>query len=421
VRTVKIVRERLGLRSAPESGLSLIEVMVAMMIFALISTGIIYTMLSMMNVSRDSRVRQVATNLAAEEVDLARGLDNVVSLGPADTVRQLNGDTFYIKRTVEWVSDPNSTLQCGASASGEKLRYKKVNVRVSWDGMRAASSPVQADTVINPRERINDPNKGTILVSVVKSDGTGSDGVTVTATPALAMAASPTDTQGCTFALKVLPNTYTVKLSKTGYVDEKNDPAPIKTGVVVTAGSTLSLPFQYDLAASYTLSYPAATAPISASMPNGMPTSFINTYRTHLISSGTTHKMHPDRAGYTIAAGDAKNCPAVDPSNWPDSADGSLITAPLPSYGSSPGQLVSATVPMQTVTVSGVGWRTITAVSQTGAAGGDCLASVSYTFPVNSQNTRTLALPYGAWSIYGGPIVPGQLLTTITLDPRVAP
>src|SRR5690606_5716588 len=210
---VKALRERLGIHSASEeSGLSLIEVVVAMMIFGLISTGIVYTMLSMLSVSRDSRARQVATNLAAEEVDLARGLDDVVALGPADTVRELNGDTFYIERTVEWVSDPNSTLQCGASASGEKLRYKKVNVRVTWDGMRGASAPVQSDTVINPRERINDPLKGTILVSVLKSDGTGSSGVTVTAPPTYATAAPPTDSRGCSFALKVLPNTYTVKL-----------------------------------------------------------------------------------------------------------------------------------------------------------------------------------------------------------------
>src|SRR5690606_17034555 len=104
--------------------------------------------------------------------DRARGIEDVVAdLGPLNTDRELNGDIFHIERTVQWVSVTDSPLQCGASAGGEKLRFKRVNVRVTWEGMRASAAPVQSDTIINPRERVNDPAKGTLLISVLKAEG----------------------------------------------------------------------------------------------------------------------------------------------------------------------------------------------------------------------------------------------------------
>ncbi|MCH3110243.1 prepilin-type N-terminal cleavage/methylation domain-containing protein, partial [Listeria monocytogenes] len=49
-----------------ESGVSMIEVIVAMMIFAIISVGVSYSLLSAFTITNDSRSRAVATNLAAQ-------------------------------------------------------------------------------------------------------------------------------------------------------------------------------------------------------------------------------------------------------------------------------------------------------------------------------------------------------------------
>jgi prepilin-type N-terminal cleavage/methylation domain-containing protein len=403
---------------AREEGFSLIEVVMAMFIFALVSTGIMYSLLSILAVSRDSRARQVASNLAAEEIDLARGVNDVVNgLVPETKVRELNGDTYTITRRVEWVTDTASALKCGASPSGDKLQYKKVNVEVTWDNMRT-TSPVRADTVVNPTERVNDPLKGTILITVLRSDGTGAQGVAVSASPSLGSAVNPTDALGCAFALKVNPGTYTVNLSKSGFVDEKNVAVASKAGVVVTAGSTMSLSFQYDNAARYSLSVPVAAAPTNAQRPNSLPYSFVNTYRTH-VATGTSHNMHPDSAGYAVMAGNATVCPASDPTNWPTSDDGTLLNTPLTPVGSQPGDIVALDVPMATVAVSGASSIPIRAVSRAGAAGGDCSSSVTYTFPAMPGATRTIALPYGAWDIYRGTSVPGTFVTSVVLDPRL--
>ena len=64
---MRALRDRLRRRN--EGGFTIAEVMVALMIFALMSIGVIYSVISMLQISRDARNRQVAANLAAQEID----------------------------------------------------------------------------------------------------------------------------------------------------------------------------------------------------------------------------------------------------------------------------------------------------------------------------------------------------------------
>ena len=417
-----------------DRGFSLVEVMIAMFLFTIISMGLIFTMVSVLSVSRDSRARQVALNLAAEEIDRARSVEDVTELvpwstegspalaDPNDSTRPagpvaLNQDVFHIEREVVWVTNPDSVLRCGASATGDKLRYKRVNVRVWWDNMRG-SEPVASDTIINPRERVNDPTKGSILISVLNASGTGAASVGITTNPTLADSPDPTDAEGCSYLLKVAPGTYTVNLAKTGYVDDKNVAAPSATNVVVVAGATTSLNFQYDEAATFNVTYPATTGPLVGVRPNTLETSVINTYRTQVIATGTSHKLHPVPSGYTLVAGDVTKCPASNPANWVD-APPLLAVDPPDSYAAEPGGTVSVPVKMGTVLIAGAGGGTIIAVSAANtAAHPTCTTSTTYTFAGNSTS-RTLALPWGTWNIYKGSVSTGNLIVKVTLDPRV--
>jgi len=424
------LRRRLRLSADNESGLTLIEVVVAMMIFMIISVGVVYTMLSVISVSRDSRARQVAQNLAAEEIDRARSVDDVTTLvswstntgttDPNDATRltgavTLNGDKFTVKREVQWVSNPDSALSCGASGSSENLRYKRVNVTVTWNGMRGLA--VRSDTIINPKERVNDPLKGSILVSVKTAGGTGASGITVTTTPAITPAPLPTDLDGCTYILKVTPGTYTVKISKTNYVDDTNNAAPSTSSVSVVAGQTTSLKYQYDLAATYSVTYPTSASPTSAVRPTSLETSLINTYRRQVMTTASPYKMHPFTGGYVLVAGDVTKCPAVDPANWTETPTREL--APFDYYATTPGGSVSVPVPMGSVKVSGQGGGTILAVSAdpTGADHPKCTTKVTYTFTGDSA-TRNLALPFGTWKLYKGTEEASKLFDTVMLDPR---
>lgn len=462
------IRTRLGINAdgnsaAHEAGMTLVEVLVAMVIFAIMSTGVIYSMISVVALTRDSRSIQVASNLAAEEIDLARGVADIFTLLDQAKDVQLNGDTFHVTRTTNWISDPNIDLVCGSG--GGALRYKRVDINVTWDNMASPSSAVTSYTVIDPKNRINDPAKGTILVSVRSASGAGASDVTVTATPsspangATALTTSParTDAQGCTYILKVTPGNYDVTIARSDYVDENQKSTPVKT-VGVGAGSTSTASFTYDHASDVTSLYADGTSG-SVKIPTNLDTSFLSTYPT-LTSAATSNskqrafKVFPIPSGYTVLAGkhvapsdSSAGCEAVDPGAWPTQVVGSetLVGVRPVSAATVPGGATQVTVPMGYVQVAGGSAQYLKAVSVDSSP--RCQVAMTYTFgqvlPADPAQSVVIGLPFGTWTLYVGTSSTSQTTAvplasmvlrsrgtlqmigtqnTVTLDPReVAP
>lgn len=444
------------LRRTGDEGITLVEVIVAMVIFALVSTGFVYSMLSVVSLSRDARAREVAANLAAEEIDLARDAADLFALLDETRTVSLNGDTYHVARSTSWVTNPEDEFSCGGAggigaAAGSALRYKRVNVRVTWDHMRGGTEPVQSDTVINPAERINDPTRGTVIVSVLNGAGTGAAGITVSTSPSAGSVIAATDTQGCSYILKVPPGSYTVSVFRSGYVDAAQQTTSAQV-VSVVAGQSTTVGFQYDQAATFTARL-ASTAPagLTVRVPTNLKTTFTNTYgifgRTPASGSGTlTPKftLHPFASGYQAYAG---TCDAADPMQWPEEvvAGGTLHGDRLPAQAAVPGGTATIDVPMGLVQIAGVTSNTyLTAVSETpttpGAPG--CVTPETLTFGnVLGAGTTVVALPYGTWKLYRGsstsqttlltgsalsvpaPAVPERTTISatgvVTLDPRV--
>lgn len=456
-----MIRERLRRKASGDDGVTLVEVIVAMFIFALISVGVIQTMLSVLSVSRDSRSRQVALNLAAQEIDRSRETADLFELLTADLAPVVvNGDTFHVHRETQWVSDPNADLVCGAG--GGELRYKRVNVTVTWDNMRPSTEPVRSDTVIDPRTRINDPTKGTILVTVLTGGGEGSAGVAVSASPASppAGAVSPgavaaTDSEGCSYILRVTPGNYNVTVSRSGYVDEEQGVTSSAT-VSVAAGTSTNVQFQYDLAATVTTTY-APGAPGGTRIPVDLPTTYVGgvdpyVHSTTVTTTATTRtlSLHPFAAGYQAFAG---SCAAADPQAWDEDVAQHLAAGLRePTFATAPGATVAASVPMGVVTVAAggsAGGRQLRAVSVNTGADPGCATEQVLTFGnttttrIPTGGTMTVAMPYGSWKFqwYNGSSwvtvaqtgltlvapaphssVSGGATGTVTLDPRqVAP
>ena len=384
-----------------DAGMGLPELLVAMFIFALVSTGLAYSLISTLSLTRDARARVVAANLAAEEIDLARDAPDLFALLDDERPVTLNGDEFTVTRTTQWVSDPGAEFTCGAGSGTGALRYKRVNVTVTWGGMRSTAQPVRSDTILSPDDHINDPTKGTILVSVLKADGTGNAGVGVTVTPTLGAAINATDAQGCTYVLKVDPGTYTVKVTRAGHVSDTQQAAPTQS-VVVATGSTASVGFQLDEAATFNATM-APGAPAGTRLPTGFSTTFSSTYGNAAVAQsnagGTTshtYKLHPFTSGYAPYAG---TCTQADPRQWPEETIGATTyAAGLPdAVAAAPGAAVAVGVPMGLVQVTGGGGSHLHAVSQ------DADCTVSYTFgnivPSSASGRVTVALPYGSWRL----------------------
>jgi hypothetical protein len=407
-------------------------------------------MLSALTITRDSRARQVAANLAAEEIDLARDTEDLFALLDADRDVTLNGDVFHVHRATQWVSDPGLEFSCGAG--GGALRYKRVNVTVTWDNMRPSTDPVRSDTVIDPNERINDPTKGTILVSVLNAVGTGVAGVTVTTSPSVGATIQPTDAQGCTYILKANPDTYTVTVSASGYRDG-NQNATSSVTVGVTAGASSSAGFLYDRAATFTSHLATNFVPgpgVTVRFPTDLKTTFWNTYgiynQTPAGGSGTatqTFALHPYPSGYQAYAG---TCDMAEPGYWEavPVAGGTLQGVRGSAVAGPPGGSASIDVPMGIVTIAGggSGGNYLRAESQDVNADGAACGEVLKFGSVLTSTPTTIALPYGSWKLYrstysnwtGTQILAASLATltpaadgsvtpapdgTITLDPRV--
>ena len=95
---------------------------------------------------------QVATNLAAQAIDVARAVTDVVASPRADHDRRQRHHV-HVAQTAEWITTTGVDATCSPAAdSGNgSLFYKRLQVAVTWSGMRTATAPVRADTFLGPQ------------------------------------------------------------------------------------------------------------------------------------------------------------------------------------------------------------------------------------------------------------------------------
>jgi prepilin-type N-terminal cleavage/methylation domain-containing protein len=407
------LRRRLRRDTAPDAGLTLIEVLVAMTIFGFVATGIALGLTSSMTAALDNQKRITAASLAAAEIDRVRAIGDPFKVSSVDPGVATGPDNaFTVTTDATWKTPSGSDSTCGTS--GGPLQFKLVKVTVSWNGAR---SDVVSNTLIAPSGRINDPTMGTILVVVKNALGRGAGGVGFTAGT---LATSPTDSDGCGYVLKVPPGSYTVTMNQSGYIDYQQKTSPSKTADVA-AGSSTVYSFQYDKAATFTLAY-GTGAP---TLPNNLDTTFINaTYGGAFppMKVSTTTKqasLHPYKDGYQAVAGayDDNTCPAPNPTEWsPDTRTTPNKVGALPApQAAAAGAATSITVPMGTATISSGSGPFLFAVSQSAApVPGEppCAdGAMKYTFgsviPSSGGSGVKIALPFGTWQLFSASTAAG--------------
>lgn len=398
-----------------ESGLGIVEVIAALMIFSVIAVGMAYSLVAMTRLTFESKNREVATNLAAAEIDRLHSVGDafkVFSTPEPLTPKNVDGVDYYIRSSVAWVSTTGASGACGSG--GGNLQYKRVNVDVTWDGM-VLGSGVHADTVMAPATRINDPSYGTVLVSVLGVDGTGRSGVTVRVTPesggggsAVTTTISPTDSDGCSYVLKVEPGLYKVEVEHSGYVDIAQSTVPRLTEQQVVAGATTTASFQYDEASDFAVDY-GANSTSDPALPSNLDTTFLGGLAPYVRSAqDASVPLHPYSSGYQVLAGNpagkdsAGTCLSVDPVNWLET-ETLQAGVRVPAVAAAPGDAATLPVPMGVLTVKMPENGKITAVQQSTGLGGDpgCATPTTYTFGTyDSGESESIALPYGSWLIY---------------------
>jgi Tfp pilus assembly protein PilV len=463
--------ERLSARLRPadpaerEAGLGIVEVVVALLVFAVITTGSIVAVGTVLSMTADNRSREVAANLASQAVDTARSITDISDIASGSTPVTVNGTDFTVTQSVSWITTTGLDSACAPAnaANNGSLLYKRLNVTVTWKGMRTATGAVRSDTVVAPGSKINDPERGTILVTVKGSDGAGVSGVTVTiepdsgtATPGKALDSSSvpglTNADGCAVATKVVPGSYKITLSRGDgleYRDPYQSATPTKTGVNVAKGDTTGQVFTYSLADDYTMNYVSGYTG-TALKPAALDTTIKGANGTYVATSPDDHEyLYPLSSGYQFiagkyvpAGGSATSCLSPDPSAWPRAADGKTGKPQPYVLPDTP-----VDVPMGVVTVKLASGQRFIKATTTTAANGDpgCAATMTYTFTLSSAASQaTIALPYGTWRLQAassstttlsnitlgnvvgsilGTLFPGtgSNANVVTLDPRTAP
>ncbi|PZF62232.1 hypothetical protein DEI92_01655 [Curtobacterium sp. MCBD17_034] len=413
-----------------EEGFTVIEVMVAMMVFAIISVGLAYGITNSLQTTQASRGRDMAVSLASQDIDTMRQTaaattNGIFSVLSASTTKSIGGVTYTVARTANWVQSDGATGACGSSNG--TLAYKSVAETVSWNNPHGPGKlSTTVTSAIAPSDAVTDPGDGTIIVSVRDAAGAANAGVSVSAAPvsggtgaAITTAPTTTDAAGCWYATDVQPGTYTLTASTTGGIDS-NQAATSTWTIPVIAGASAYQPISYDQAATIPVNY-AQT--YSATMATNMTTTLSSnsggldtmtpwsTSATVTSSTKVSMNVFPFSDGYQMYGGTfnsssgASSCIDTNPTKWttPTSAGAVGTSVPVPVVSVSPGQTVSppqnVALGVIQVSVASGSYLRATTASRTTADDPGCSAGMTLNFPKTTSSTATLALPFGTWSI----------------------
>lgn len=140
-------------RRAPrDAGFSLVEIIVALSVFAVLAVACATMAIDSLGVAGDNRERVRAANLASAEIERTRAVfrssRGSVSETPATTTKTVDGNSYTVQRFATWLDTAGNDALGGVSytaATGSALR---VEVRVTWPGL-GDRPPVINTTVLS--------------------------------------------------------------------------------------------------------------------------------------------------------------------------------------------------------------------------------------------------------------------------------
>ena len=405
------IAERLRSARESEDGFTIIEVMVAMTIFALIAAGIAAGIAASLVLSKDTRAREVASTIAMEDIDDLRDTPSIFNVKSGTDQKKVGDQVFDLTRKVSWTRSSGAATACGTGDGS--LSYKAVTVTVRWKTSAAASGTQQVEmsSAIAPLTNINSDTTGSILVGVTNANGIGVSGVVPTVSGGPAGVTFPaTDAEGCTYVAGVAPGTYKVSVARTGYIDSTQQPSPSSQSVTVSVGSSGAAAFTFDKVTTYSFKYVTSPAS-SAILPTNLPLSITNgtSGTTVLDPAPTSAALFPFPSGYQAVAGlysadvssdAAATCLGPEPGAW--------TTANKAGKKGTATEFKDATGPipisMGAITLAKPDKALFITAKTTTAVNGDpgCAKGMTLSFPKPTSDSMTIALPWGTWKLFTG-------------------
>lgn len=401
-----------------DEGFSLIELLVAISLIGIIMSGLAFGITNSLTITRDSRERTIAANLASGEIDLANSIPNTnLSPGTLERLERVGVTDFTIRRVSTWESGTPEAPACTAlanSASGQGRRFLQVNVTVTWQGI-GLRAPVQASTAITPSVATYTELKGHVAVTVSDRAGQPLAGIPVTLSWNGAAPAPPgvprtvmTTSIGCAFFTDFDPGPYQVSVNQAGYVDSADGTQLGTEDVTVGDRETAKAGFTYDRRTGLDV---LVAGDSGAVVPNELVvTAQANDtpypQRTSATGTGNDPRrtmglipdpgLFPYTGGWTAWAG----CDHNDPIDFPGGTRAAFN--PAPGVPAPQGTVAGGTLNISILTRDSTrGGSALYARDQT-ATSAPCNALVEVgRFDTNGRLTsRSVVLPYGNWKLF---------------------
>lgn len=350
----RLARSTASLRT-DDCGLSLIEVIVSVTLFALVAAATGAMVLTGIGVSRDARNRTAAALAASQGLESARQLATTtftqltIPSAPAQVV--VNNLPFTVTQTATFIPKNAPSGSCSATGQGGSSGVQPVLLvteTVTWPRMDS-TKPVTVSTTLTPPVGAYPDGTGGLDVKVIDRDGAPVAGVPITIAGPTTTSAS-TSAAGCVYAAFLTPATYTVSASLPGYVDNQEQATSTQPAGVLN-GQTTALTVYYDRAATVdAVLATSVTVPPATGLPITIGNSGLAGTGSVSYPSGTVRltPLYP-YSSYGIWAG---RCPEAYPAAV--AASNTLLWSPSSVTAVTPvsNQVVTRTVPLYPLTVT---------------------------------------------------------------------
>jgi prepilin-type N-terminal cleavage/methylation domain-containing protein len=249
--------------SRSDSGMSMIETLVAIVLFGLVAAAATGMLLTGIRSSDSQQLRAGAASVASSQIEADRhtAVNAFTSLTPPGTANYnytVKGVDYSVARLTEWVPKADATNACDSAANGQGGNngvepVLEITETVTWPHMDGAS-PVVNQTTLTPPVGTYSSTTGAIDVSLDDSGNAPLGNVPVTFTNLTGGGSEviDTDSRGCAFAAYLTAgSSYQVTVSEAGYVDNNENTVGVSTcesggSVAVTSGNVVSCPILYD-------------------------------------------------------------------------------------------------------------------------------------------------------------------------------
>lgn len=229
--------------SCNDEGFSLMEVIIALTIFAAVIAFAGQATASLLAAVREHDARSKASGLLASSIAEAQAVPaSTLPLGTAQFQRTIDNHTYTVKRTIAAVPDTSSSASL-CKGDSFSVDNRSVSVTISWQGARGprsiqGSSWAQQLTALKPPSTTS-ATTGNASLLVKDENGDPVPGATAVVNPGNLTVT--TDAHGCLvlpqLAADPFGTNYTISITKPGYVSNTNRPTVI-THVAITRGNT---------------------------------------------------------------------------------------------------------------------------------------------------------------------------------------